>query len=610
MPPKKQRCFDEGKVGVREPRQLCEPMCEHCQMLWDEQRFDRIQEKRYWLGFPCLAAPSRQPPAATPTTPGDGARPHRVPRRFHDSPGRIGPLRADGERNLSKRSAEASTPGVAASTEAEQLIIADLADFPWLDETNEDTEAGVYEIAQVALAEHLLQIPKQRKSKDVYEQADQSVRWVMDELRLSNSLERLVQFRRAIAKAGRATITSVIAQFHEHLELADGQSMAMRAFFENMRTQFEDSPELTLTLLQPGYEVVRSGVVSKLRKKLAAARAQLKQGSITASDVLEGFMAQRKQRAGGGWGDEYKYIMQDIKAIAPELGDETLAEMIMMSNLMMLYSLTGCSGVPTAVERKELAEAAANLTPSASTWREVPIYFHGLSIERLKEEISYMPVVFVMNDHGHRGGKDRLVIQFAGWSTKHNRPIVLTIDNGVVGKTGAATAEAVFHHLQELGANCGGTMTDNAASAIDTQATELVQLLQGKWLAIGGCGLHSHNLTLEGPFGKVFGGSVLGEPSVLCLIRTISWLQQHYGDLEAVIAATDPERFDWPKEHIDRSDPRWRSCKELRELLPAVIGDDGTKYLKDGLMGDPTWTYDESAVVYTADSPAAMCAIM
>ena len=48
----------------------------------------------------------------------------------------------------------------------------------------------------------------------------------------------------------------------------------------------------------------------------------------------------------------------------------------------------------------------------------------------------------------------------------------------------------------------------------------------------------------------------------------------------------------------------------VREMLPTVTADDGTVYLKDGLMGDPTWTYDESAVVYTADSPAAMCAIM
>jgi hypothetical protein len=102
-------------------------------------------------------------------------------------------------------------------------------------------------------------------------------------------------------------------------------------------------------------------------------------------------------------------------------------------------------------------------------------------------------------------------------------------------------------------------MTDSASSAISTQAEELVKLLQGKWLAVGGCSLHSHNLTLEVPFGKVFGGSVLGEPSVLCLIRTISWLQQHYEDLEAAVAAADPERFEaWPSQRI--TDPvmtRW-----------------------------------------------------
>eukprot|EP01052_Picozoa_sp_SAG31_P026496 SAG31_NODE_2404_length_5763_cov_6.902560_3_plen_414_part_00 len=161
-----------------------------------------------------------------------------------------------------------------------------------------------------------------------------------------------------------------------------------------------------------------------------------------------------------------------------------------------------------------------------------------------------------------QGGQDHLVIQLAGFSEGLQRPIVVTVDNGVVGKSGSNTAETVFHHLQELGCLCGGQMTDSAASAIDGQSTALSEHLDGRWLAVGGCTIHVHNLTLEVPYTKVrsigvgqvslhvcrcersrllavkvFGPANLGKPSVLMLLRTISWLQQRYFSVETAVAS-------------------------------------------------------------------------
>jgi hypothetical protein len=70
-----------------------------------------------------------------------------------------------------------------------------------------------------------------------------------------------------------------------------------------------------------------------------------------------------------------------------------------------------------------------------------------------------------------------------------------------------------------------------------------------------------------------------------------------------------------PRETLERTDPRWKSCAELRALLPTVEDEEGNTYLEGGLLGDPEarLTYDENASVVTADSGItgfAACAIM
>ena len=92
-------------------------------------------------------------------------------------------------------------------------------------------------------------------------------------------------------------------------------------------------------------------------------------------------------------------------------------------------------------------------------------------------------------------------------------------------------------------------------------------LLGDTWLAVGGCSLHVHNLTLETSYLKVFGTSDLGMPSVLCLVRTISWLQTHFHDLEQELAVR-MGIHDFPRRRIcDAVLTRWHTfSKSLRWL--------------------------------------------
>eukprot|EP01052_Picozoa_sp_SAG31_P026495 SAG31_NODE_2404_length_5763_cov_6.902560_2_plen_99_part_00 len=97
--------------------------------------------------------------------------------------------------------------------------------------------------------------------------------------------------------------------------------------------------------------------------------------------------------------------MQEIKALLPGDGNERIAEVAMLFNLYMVYTLSDQDGMPDSVEAALLAEAAVAMTPSPSTWKEVPLYFHAHTIERLRDMLSEVGIVFVLDDHGNRGAK-------------------------------------------------------------------------------------------------------------------------------------------------------------------------------------------------------------
>ena len=158
-----------------------------------------------------------------------------------------------------------------------------------------------------------------------------------------------------------------------------------------------------------------------------------------------------------------------------------------------------------------LAEASVMLSISPTAWRNAPLEMFAHTVEQARQLCQSLGVPFAMDDHGHRGGKDRLIIQFAGcgsltgklsevcqsmravrrFCTDLNRPIVVFVDNGVVGKTGAATATAVLHHAKEMqiADKLGGQMTDSASPVILAQAAELKRKLE-RWIAAPGCTVH------------------------------------------------------------------------------------------------------------------------
>eukprot|EP01052_Picozoa_sp_SAG31_P016121 SAG31_NODE_1057_length_10129_cov_29.441376_2_plen_262_part_00 len=166
MPPKKERCFEGlGVLKVRTP-------CPNCRLLIDdieEERFDRIREKAYFHGLPCddehrLAQP---PPRGAQIAAGAADEDGPVLRDSDqlNEPERLqpSPLRADGNR-LSGRVVQVGsiqpiklpkniTRGGASLA---PLTVDALAGFPWMKDSAEVGAMGIFELGQLALAEHML----------------------------------------------------------------------------------------------------------------------------------------------------------------------------------------------------------------------------------------------------------------------------------------------------------------------------------------------------------------------------------------------------------------------------------------------------------------------
>eukprot|EP01047_Picozoa_sp_COSAG01_P084543 COSAG01_NODE_18194_length_1094_cov_1.240201_1_plen_69_part_00 len=67
--------------------------------------------------------------------------------------------------------------------------------------------------------------------------------------------------------------------------------------------------------------------------------------------------------------------MREINALSVELGCQRTSELVNLVNLMMLYSLHGDEELDfdeDPVTCRLLAEAASAMTPSPTSWREVP----------------------------------------------------------------------------------------------------------------------------------------------------------------------------------------------------------------------------------------------
>jgi hypothetical protein len=215
--------------------------------------------------------------------------------------------------------------------------------------------------------------------------------------------------------------------------------------------------------------------------------------------------------------------------------------------LRSIHTLKKKDGPPDEVERALIVEAAAGMTPSPKSWREAPLYFHAATIGRAANTLAQMDMITLtsMTDHGPRADEDHFIEQFAGYNKELGRPMVVLIDDSVVGKTGETTAQKVFHSAQQMKvvAKLCATMTDSASAAIDGQSKAL-NMLMDHWVVSGGCRIHVHNLTFEGPYNYVFGPADLYKPSVLMKLRSMRYLQAgHIAEeialLREVIAEAD-----------------------------------------------------------------------
>jgi len=396
---------------------------------------------------------------------------------------------------------------------------------------------------QLALAQWL--ISKGRITHaNVYTGGGAVVRWAIDRLDLDgdDGQAALREFRRALS-ANKAAALAHIERLESLVWGPQTDSLLDRVHFLEFYQEFREAQskrDAELAVVNPGECVARKSDVERskntvkdLRERLAEMEGE--QGMIDLKKIAATYKKRRKNSTGR------KYIMFQIKAIAGGLGNERLSELCMLFNLMCLYELGGGDGEFDEIEEKLLAEAAAGTAPSPTTWSQTPLEFRDVTYERAGKVLAGCDVVFAMNDHAHRSGKDHLTTQFGGFSHELNRPIVVLVDNSVAGKSGEATAAVVAAHVKHLKLRFGGTMTDSASAAIDKQSEVLAAAIPGDWHAVGGCELHVHNLTISVPYEEANGPAELGEPSALMSLRNVGYLQERYYDLEQLVCASVPE---------------------------------------------------------------------
>ena len=496
MPPNAARCHEKWDglgpwVWKTDPGRPCAS----CRFLSDSGLFDPITERAYHRDNKCTWAPP-EVGAEELDAPRSSARTAPAPPFLgwqHDSsvspppPVYSPPPTALRSRATGKRweggAAAAATPRLA----AERLVTSDIADlpydkyfefkqFPWYDQQHVGGP-----LLQLALAEQLsAPATKHVPTQALYDTGELALRWTINELGLHGK-GGLEKFRSRLKGKGGAVLAAV-RKARDVLRVPEESELAVELFLVNLRSGWLANRKMEPCLKKPEQELVYKSAQSQLVNALEEYRAQPTEGRDPAAwvaDVTKGFHQQRVRP--GGIGEARKYLLREMMATAPSLGHRKLSTLMYLANLHCAVAMGREEGhKPDESEMRLVAEAAQAMTVSPSTFRDIPMHFHAHTVETLKERLGYMDAVFVLNDHGHRGGVDRLVTQFAGFSSALGRPIVVTVDNGVVGKTGKSTAETVKHHVEQLSVNLRGTMTDSASSAIDTQARQLSAMLGGQ----------------------------------------------------------------------------------------------------------------------------------
>jgi hypothetical protein len=336
-----------------------------------------------------------------------------------------------------------------------------LPGFPFMERPDGaalDGQCDRFEFQQLALAEYLLSLDdKARKTNNAAFFATAFLQWLQGALMLTGDegMARFVQFKQAIMQPARLdAFTTQIADVRQALNLPAGKTILCYLYWDDF--QAKESEGKRAVWVAKGEKIVRTRDVNRLKNTKAAAEAALaKQLDLETLclkyrktlDLETLCLKYRKTRCSlvGDFGAGRKYIMAEIMAVCPSIGNERFAEMCLLFNVLALYSLTeNATASDPALdeyERALISELATHLVPSPGVWKEVPLQLLAMTVERAAVTVQEMEAAFLMNDHGHRGGKDHLVTQLAGWVPSQMRPVVILIDNGVTGKSGMSTAK-------------------------------------------------------------------------------------------------------------------------------------------------------------------------
>jgi hypothetical protein len=281
------------------------------------------------------------------------------------------------------------------------ITFAQLAGFEFMarpDGTELEGELQLFEFQQFALVEHLLGLGvNARKVNNQHIFGDEILRWLRDSLLLSGDAgaRRFAVFKRQTV--GSVRLPFLVRRVRTALNLPESKTILRYLYWEAF--QARDCARKRAVWVDQGEEVVRSKTLARLRNYEAKATTALeKSGASAPLDLEEVCFGFRKTRCSfrGDFGWARKYIMAEILAVCPYIGNETMAEVAMLFNLLCLYSLTahatGDDPGLDATEMRYLSEAATHLTPSPDVWQEVPLQLLALTVERAAAIVRKMEI--------------------------------------------------------------------------------------------------------------------------------------------------------------------------------------------------------------------------
>ena len=284
----------------------------------------------------------------------------------------------------------------------EPIDVVQLPGFPFLDGSDMD-RLTEYELCQMAFAEYVLsELSSRTNNRFVASSSSYDVQWIIERLHIDD--KQLGVFRKTITR-DRARVTKCIKQVRDELGLDESLLLSDELFWRDLRAVCHDTNLASPRLVLPDQCIAKTSYVSGLERKLSKLQEEVSRLEKESTIIdLKKAIALFKKESHGNFNIGRLFVMNELRAVALNVGNDKLSEIVMLVVLMTLYTLTQKDGETSPSDVLLIAETAAFLTPSSQMWSNVPLVFDPLQTDRVRKKLADMQQVFLMNDHGHSAG--------------------------------------------------------------------------------------------------------------------------------------------------------------------------------------------------------------